>query len=72
MGLAARGRQKTALVTNQASGLDVQSGGGFRVDVGWSEVEFVGLNEDWGPDQPMTCTAVGSISKMTLTSPGLL
>jgi alkanesulfonate monooxygenase SsuD/methylene tetrahydromethanopterin reductase-like flavin-dependent oxidoreductase (luciferase family) len=42
-------QRQTVLVAKQIAFLDMLSGGGFRlgIGIGWNEVEFVGLNEDF-------------------------
>jgi alkanesulfonate monooxygenase SsuD/methylene tetrahydromethanopterin reductase-like flavin-dependent oxidoreductase (luciferase family) len=42
-------QRQTVLVAKQIAFLDMLSGGGFRlgIGIGWNEVEFAGLNEDF-------------------------
>jgi alkanesulfonate monooxygenase SsuD/methylene tetrahydromethanopterin reductase-like flavin-dependent oxidoreductase (luciferase family) len=42
-------QRQTVLVAKQIAFLDMLSGGGFQlgIGIGWNEVEFVGLNEDF-------------------------
>src|SRR5262249_22035344 len=40
-------QRQAALVAKQAASLDVLSGGRFRLGIGWNQVEFTALNENF-------------------------